>query len=58
MPVALHTALVKCAVNLGSRSDMMCFGIPNKGNRCLKYRIAVPLPSMVLLHGMNFAALC
>ena len=57
MPVALHTALAKCEVNRGSQSEIIRFGIPNQGNKCLKYRMAVPSPSMDLLQGMNFAAL-
>ena len=57
IPVALHTALLKCNVNLGSQSEIMCLGIPNNGNRYLKYCAAMPSPSMVLLIGMNFAAL-
>jgi len=36
---------------------MILLGIPNQGNRCCKYKLATPCPSMVLLQGMNFAAL-
>ena len=57
MPVALHTAFAKCPVNLGSLSDMMRFGMPKRGSKCLMYKVATPSPSMVLLHGMNLADL-
>src|ERR1700730_9743588 len=57
MPVALHTALVKCPVNLGSLSEMMRLGVPNRGRRWRRYRVAMPSPSMVLLQGRNLAAL-
>src|ERR1700754_105569 len=47
-PVALHTAFAKLLVNLGSLSDIMRLGIPNHGNKCLKYSRATPAPSIVL----------
>ena len=55
--VALQIARAKWLVNLGSRSDMICLGILNQGNRCNRYNAATPCPSMVLLQGINFAAL-
>jgi hypothetical protein len=57
MPVALHTAFAKCPVNLGSLFDMMHFGMPKRGSKCLMYKVATPSPSMVLLHRMNLADL-
>ena len=57
MPVALQTAFAKCPVNLGSLFDMMHFGMPKRGSKCLMYKVATPSPSMVLLYGMNLADL-
>ena len=56
MPVALYTTLLKWLANLGSQSNIICLGIPNQGNKCWKYLIAIPWPSMVLLQEINFAA--
>ncbi len=57
IPSALQMALEKFDVNQGSRSDMMHLGTPNHGTRCLRYSRVMPGPSIVLLQGMNLAAL-
>ena len=44
-------------VNWGSRSEMICFGSLNQGMRCFRYSRVTPVPLIVLLHGMNLAAL-
>ena len=36
---------------------MILFGRLNHGTRCFKYLLATPVPLIVLLHGMNLAAL-
>ncbi len=54
---ALQMALEKFDANRGSQSDMMHLGTLNHGTRCLRYSRATPGPSIVLLQGMNLAAL-
>ncbi len=56
-PSALQMALEKFDVNRGSQSDMICLGTLNHGTRCLRYSWATPGPSIILLQGMNLAAL-
>ena len=49
----------KVVVNLGSRSDMIRFGMRNQGKEMLEIemRTFTCRPSIVLLQGRNFAAL-
>jgi hypothetical protein len=57
MPRLLHSAVENRDANLGSLSEMILLGAPNHGTRCFRYSSATPGPSIILLHGMNFAAL-
>ncbi len=57
IPSALQMALEKFDANQGSQPDMMCLGTLNHGTRCLRYSWATPGPSIVLLQGINLAAL-
>src|SRR6266436_9331898 len=50
-------ALEKFDANRGSQLDMMHLGTLNHGTRCLRYSWATPGLSIVLLQGMNLAAL-
>ena len=57
IPRALHISLAKADMNRGSQSKMILLGRPKHGTRCFRYLLATPVPSIVLLHGINFATL-
>ena len=57
MPRLLQSVVENRDANLGSLSDMILFGTPNQGTRCFRYLSATPGPSIVLVQGMNLAAL-
>jgi hypothetical protein len=57
IPVALQRAFVKWDANHGSRSEIILLGNPNQGIKCFRTLLATPCPSIVLLQGMNLAAL-
>ena len=57
IPRALHISFAKAEVKHGSLSEMIRLGSPNQGTKCCRYSLAMPGPSIVLLQGMNFAAL-
>jgi len=57
IPSALHISFTNAEVNRGSQSKMILLGSPNQGIRCFRYSSAMPVLSIVFVHGMNLAAL-
>jgi len=57
IPSALHISFANTKVNWGLWSEMIHLGRLNQGMRCFRYLRATPVPSIVLLHRMNLAAL-
>ena len=53
IPSSRHSSLVNLALNLGSRSLMMCDGSPNQLNTCSRYNQAVPSAVISSLQGIN-----
>jgi hypothetical protein len=57
IPRFLHNILEKFDVKWGSQLKMIYLGVLNQGTRCFRYSLATPGSSIILLHGMNLAAL-